>query len=303
MTYETVEFPSEGTILRGHLYRAQNAALSPAVVMAHGTSATITMVTNDYAEAFHSAGLTVLLYDHINFGRSGGENRQVIDPWLQGRGFRDAVQYLQKQPFINPNKIALWGDSYTAMQVLVVGAMIDGLAGIVSQIPACGIDVQQDTSSPDRQKKLRELFETADFDSFEKDESGFMPVVSFDQIGTPSFLKPIQAYRWFMDYGGRFGTNWQNRVNRRIARTEVPFSPIETASALKSPVLFMTGKEDEMVHCNPDAQRAVYNLIKAPKEFVEMDGGHFGLLYPGSTEFNNAVQIQTRFLKDVLDLH
>jgi len=43
--------------------------------MTHDTSATITIVTDAYAEAIHAAGLNVLLYDHRNFGRSGGESR------------------------------------------------------------------------------------------------------------------------------------------------------------------------------------------------------------------------------------
>src|SRR5258706_10674328 len=43
---------------------------------------------------------------------------------------------------------------------------------------------------------------------------GPMPVVSFDQAGSPSLLKPIQAFRWFIDCGGRHGTLWENRVTR-----------------------------------------------------------------------------------------
>src|SRR5262245_66048890 len=87
--------------------------------MAHGTSATITMVADQYAAAFHEAGFNVLLYDHLGFGASGGEPRQQINPWVQGRGYRDAVNYLRELRRIE--RVALWGDSYSAMQVLVVG--------------------------------------------------------------------------------------------------------------------------------------------------------------------------------------
>jgi hypothetical protein len=41
--FEAVEFPSEGALLRGRFYRPDRAAPFPAVVMAHGTTATITM--------------------------------------------------------------------------------------------------------------------------------------------------------------------------------------------------------------------------------------------------------------------
>jgi hypothetical protein len=35
---------------------------------------------------------------------------------------------------------------------------------------------------------------------------------------------------------------------------------------------------------------------------LEIDGGHFGLLFPGSAEFNASVTVQTAFLRDVLRL-
>lgn len=96
--YTTVEFLSQGTVLRGRLYRPDHPRSAPAVVMAHGTSTTISMVTDRYAEAFLAAGFAVLLYDHRNFGQSGGEPRQEINPWMQARGYRDAPSYLYHRP-------------------------------------------------------------------------------------------------------------------------------------------------------------------------------------------------------------
>jgi dienelactone hydrolase len=79
---KNVEFPSEGATLRGLLFLPESQSKTlPVVIMAHGTSATVTMVADKYAEAFSRAGLAVLLYDHRNFGRSDGEPRQEINPW------------------------------------------------------------------------------------------------------------------------------------------------------------------------------------------------------------------------------
>ena len=61
--------------------------------MAHGTSATIPMVVDRYAEVFAAAGVSALLYDHRNLGISGGESRQEITPWVQSRGYRDAITF------------------------------------------------------------------------------------------------------------------------------------------------------------------------------------------------------------------
>ena len=119
--FEAVEFPSEGATLRGRLYRPARAAPWPAVVMTHGTTATITMCLDRYAEVFCNAGLAVLLYDHRNFGLSGGEPRQLINPWLQARGYRDAMSYLLTRTDVRSDKIAAWGDSYSGMIALAVG--------------------------------------------------------------------------------------------------------------------------------------------------------------------------------------
>lgn len=83
---EQVEFPSEGATLRGLLLRPDGPAHPPVVIMAHGTSATIHMVADEYAAALHLHGLAVLLYDHRNLGASDGEPRQEINPWIQCRG-------------------------------------------------------------------------------------------------------------------------------------------------------------------------------------------------------------------------
>lgn len=63
--------------------------------MAHGTSATVAMAIDHDAEAFCATGVAVLLYDHRNFGASGGQPRQEIIPWVQARGYRDAMTNLE----------------------------------------------------------------------------------------------------------------------------------------------------------------------------------------------------------------
>ena len=78
--FEAVDFVSEGATLRGRFYKPQRAAPFPVVVMTHGTTATITMAIDRYAEVFCRGGLGVLLYDHRNLGASEGEPRQEINP-------------------------------------------------------------------------------------------------------------------------------------------------------------------------------------------------------------------------------
>lgn len=294
--FETVEFQSGAATLRGRMYRHERSR-TPCVVMTHGTSATIEMVIDKYGEAIHEAGFNVLLFDHANFGMSGGEPRQEINPWIQARGYRDAVEFVRARP--EHGDVALWGDSYSAMVVLVAGAMIADIKAIVAQIPACGVELPGMEPSDARFAKLQAIFANGDVGGGPEHTTGPLPVVSPDQLNAPSLLTPPHAFRWFMEHGGRHGSNWENRVTRVVPPTRVPFSPYLTARYLRPPVLMMAGRNDEMVHCNPDVQRVVFAEIAGPKQFHEIDGGHFGLLWHPGALFDQAVGRQTDFLKGV----
>ncbi|GLT12932.1 hypothetical protein GCM10007928_51650 [Sulfitobacter porphyrae] len=295
--YQDVEFESEKAVLRGRHYR-NSEVTRPTVVMTHGTSATITMVIDRYAEAVFEAGFDVLLYDHRNFGQSGGEPRQEINPWVQARGYRDAVAFLRSTQ--QSGQIALWGDSYSGGLALVAGAVIQNISAIVAQIPVCGASWPEGELDDSAFSTLVDIFEFGDVAGDPGDVVGPLPVVSLDQINAPSLLTPPQAFQWFLEHGGRHGSGWDNKVSRIVPKTSVPCSPLVTAPYLAMPVLMMIGKNDEMIHCNPELQNAVFDRISGPKEKQVIDGGHFGLLWEDSSNFAKAVTAQIEFLKQVL---
>jgi pimeloyl-ACP methyl ester carboxylesterase len=293
---KAVEFQSEGATLRGWFYTPNGPAPYATVVMAHGFTATVQMVADRYAEAFQAAGFAVLLYDHRNIGGSGGEPRQEVNVWVQARGYRDAVTYLHTRSDIALDRIALWGDSNSAMQVTVLGALEPRAAAIVAQIPSCGPQKPDLQPSQEVIRQMRETFDKGDVSGTPETTTGPMPVVSFDQLGSPSHLKPLSAFRWFIEYGGRFQSNWQNVAIRVIPATPVPFSPYLAAPFIKADILFMVAPGDEMVMANPDVARATYDLIPSYKEYQEIPGGHFGLLYYPSELFDRASSVQIDFL-------
>src|SRR5207245_7260751 len=94
-----------------------------AVVMAHGFSAVKEMYLDRYAEAFAAAGLAALVFDNRNFGASGGEPRQEIDPWQQVRDYRHAITWMSRQPRVDRARIGVWGSSYSGGHALLVGAV------------------------------------------------------------------------------------------------------------------------------------------------------------------------------------
>lgn len=295
--HRIVEFPSEGAILRGRLYGSA-AVSSPIVIMAHGFSATINgMVADCYAEIFHQAGFAVLLYDHRNFGISEGTPRQEIDPYGQARGYRSAIDYVATLPGIDARRIAIWGDSLSGGAVIAVCAVDPRVAAIVSQVPACGSEFPpSDRDGSLFEGMRRSLLDGYDAQPLPVTRRGPMPVVSFDQAGTPSLLTPITAYRWFIEYGGRHGTNWQNSATLIVSGEPAPWKPAVCAAHINAPSLFVIARDDEMPGADPSVARMAFDSAPSPKELLEIEGGHFGLLHYPSALFDEVSQAQLSFL-------
>lgn len=297
----SVEFESEGATLHGFLYGASiGEPPFPLVVMTHGTSATIQMVADRYAEAFAAAGVSALLYDHRNLGRSGGEPRQEINPWIQCRGYADAITFASTLDQHDPSRIGVWGDSYSGGEVFLVAACDPRVQAVVAQCPVLGAEVPSVAPEAKMFEEIRDTFLVGDVSGLPEDITGPIPVVSSDQMGTPSLLEPIQAFRWFTDYGGRHGSGWLNRATRVLPSNTAPYSPYLCVPHVKVPSLMMTAPKDEMTHANPAVSRAAFDLLGGDKEWYEIDGGHFGLLYHPSDLFDEASSVQADFLTRTL---
>jgi dienelactone hydrolase len=274
-----VEFSSENVTLRGRLYLQEGTTKpAPLVVMAHGFSATIDGMTADrYADVFYEAGMNVLLYDHRNFGISDGEPRQEINRWVQARGYRDAINFATRLPEIDSDRIAVWGDSSSGAEAIVVAAIDARVKAIIAQVPACG----RELPAPDPQGRLflllQETFLHGDVKGTPETTKGPLPVVTFDQMCSPSLLEPITAFRWFIEYGARFGTHWQNWATVVTPATPAPFHPVLCAPFLKAPLLILISPEDEMPGANPAVTRTIYDLAPQPKGLFEIEGVISGL--------------------------
>jgi uncharacterized protein len=297
--FRMVEFLSEGATLRGRLYtHPDQSKPAPIVIMAHGFSATINgMVADRFADVFYEAGFAVLLYDHYSLGISDGEPRQQINQWVQTRGYLDAITFVTTLPEIDAARITLWGDSMSGAEVIVAGAIDPRVKAIMGQVPACG----SEPAPPDPRgllfASIRDILLNGDLSSLPQTTIGPLPVVSFDQRNNPSLLTPLTAFRWFIEYGGRYGTKWENWATRVTPETPAPFHPALCAPYVKAPMQLLVAHEDEMPGANSRIARMVFDLAPQPKELIEMDGGHFGLVHYPSRLFEQASKAQQDFLE------
>lgn len=135
MRRDDIEFDSEGTTVRGWLYRPDDAGDVPAVVLAGGWCYVRELVMPYYAEAFASAGIAALIIDYRNLGSSDGEPRQHLDPWAQIRDYQNALSFLERTDGIDAERLGAWGISYSGGHVLILAATDPRVKAIVSQIP------------------------------------------------------------------------------------------------------------------------------------------------------------------------
>ena len=300
--YRDIAFTSQNAILRGRLYVPENNPdKNPVVIMAHGFTTTINGMTADkYAERFREAGFAVLLYDHRNLGISDGEPRRDVNFWVQCRGYIDCIDFAVTQPEIDTEKLAVWGASMSAQEAFLVGAIDERVKAIVTMIPGFGETIPVEDKDGKLYEFAKKTVMSDDIMGISHTVIERMPIVSSDQLGTPSVLTEITAYRWFIEYGGRFGTNWNNVVSYSDVERPELYHTGQCAHQLKAPILMIVATNDEMDGANPEVTLAIYKNITQPKEWVDIDGGHFGLLHYPSVLFDKSSNAQIAFLNKYL---
>ena len=93
------------------------------------------IVMPTYAKAFAAAGINAMIFDYRNLGVSDGDNRQHLDPWAQIRDYQNAISFLERHEAVDPNRIGVWGISYSGGHALILAAIDPRVKSIVSQIP------------------------------------------------------------------------------------------------------------------------------------------------------------------------
>lgn len=298
--FRNIEFESQGATLRGRYYIPKNdsSKKSPVVIMAHGFTTTINNMTADkYAEYFRDAGFAVILYDHRNLGISDGEPRQEINFWIQSRGYIDAINFAYQQSEIDCLKIAVWGTSMSGREAFLVGSVDERINAIIALVPAFGDTYPLVDEDGSLYAIAKETLLSDNISALKHSKTEPMAVVSHDQLKSPSRLKELTAYRWFIEHGGRFGTNWQNVVSYSLTEMPEKFHAGQCAPHLKAPILMIVAKNDEMQGASPAVTHKIFSTVNQPKEWVDISGGHFGLLYYPGKLFEKSSRAQINFLE------
>ncbi|TRM75085.1 alpha/beta hydrolase [Sulfolobus sp. E1] len=293
---QNVEFLTEGGIkLRGWLYLPDSDKKSPAIAMSHGFSAVKEMYLDSFAEVFATAGFVVLVYDNRNFGESEGEPRQEINPWDQVMDYRYAISYVKQRSEVDPERIGIWGTSYSGGHVITVGAFDSRVKAIVSQVPlVSGSENLKRLVRSDMIPELRRMF-AEDYERRIKGEKPLtIPVVCKSPPETCALPTP-DSYEWFTETAKKRAPNWRNEVTLRSVEYLSMYEPITYVKQVSpKPILMIVAESDILTPT--DLALEAFNMALMPKELEILKGGHFDA-------YTKGFEISSRLARDFFLQH
>ena len=295
--YERVEFESEGVTLRGRLYRPVGVVGDvPVVIMAHGFSVLAAWL-DDWATDFAQSGFAVLLFDHRNFGDSDGEPRYGFDNLLQIRGYRDAISFLETQRGIDKQKIAVWGESASSLAVQFIGVFDDRVRAVIAFTPVCGNTKTIFDTTPEKFDWLRENWSSLDLSTAPVRELAVRMCRLHEGEG-PVIVDGNAAVSYTTRMRKKYIGDWSNQVFVLQRKLEAQFNEQRLpAKYLKVPTLFVIATDDEVPVCELMTNRRCFESIEAPKQLLEITGGHFGLAYQGTEPYRQTLSATITFLR------
>jgi dienelactone hydrolase len=283
---QDVTFAVDGVNVAAWLYRPEGA--TACVVLAHGWTGVREQRLDAFAERFAAAGLAALVFDYRHFGASEGEPRQLLDIRRQLADWRAAVEYARSLEGIDPERVALWGSSFSGGHVIDVGADDPRIAAVVAQVPF--IDGRANLPRLGVAHALRLTGAGL------RDQLGALvgrPPHMVASVGPPGSLAVMNSPD--AEPGFRAlnppGLDWPNGAAARIALRVGTYRPGRKAEQIRCPIFFAIADDD--VVTPPDlAEKAAARARGA--EVRHYHGGHFDV-YVGEL-FERVVADETEFL-------
>ena len=157
--YSQVTIMSEGTRMAGETFvlKELEGKKLPTIVMSHGWGGVAALLRRDAVD-FAKAGYFVLTFDYRGWGASDSrviltqpapqdksngrftaevlEVREVVDPLDQTTDILNAIHFVVGEPQCDPERIGLWGSSYSGGHVVYCAARDPRVKATVSQVPA-----------------------------------------------------------------------------------------------------------------------------------------------------------------------
>jgi uncharacterized protein len=271
---DDVRIPSDGEQLAAYVYRpSTRAGSAPCVVMAHGFSATRDDGLPAYAEAFRDAGFVVILFDYRHFGASSGQPRQLLDIGRQHDDYRAVVTWARRLDGVDPDRIVLFGSSFSGGHVLALAAADPRIAAVISQAPFT--DAIPTIMLLPMRNIIRLLVASL------RDQAGAWlgrPPVLAPAVGEPGTYGAMTAPEAKPGFDALVGSDskWRNEFAARLMLTFPFYRPGRKAVRLTMPLLMCVCDADATTPAAP-AMKAAQRAPRA--ELRRYPYGHFDIYH------------------------
>lgn len=297
---ETIGFDSHGTRCEAWYLPATSQDLStergrPCVVMGHGFGATRDAGLLPFAERFAAAGADVLVFDYRGFGTSEGTPRQDVDHLRHREDYHAAIRAARARSGVDPERIALWGSSYSGGHVIVVAAQDPRVAAVISQGAAmdglAALFGVRETSGNAKTAALTVAGVRDAARGLARRAPYVVPIV-----GPEGSTAVISAPGAVAGYQAIVGPTFRNEMCARGILRIALNRPVRYAARVRCPALVVIAEQDNIAPVK--SVHAVIDLLGDRAESVSFDCGHFDI-YVGEV-FAQSVARQVEFLRRVL---
>lgn len=299
MTYRELSFESAGERCSAWHFRGTADQLAgpsgkPVVVMAHGFGGTVDSGLEPFAQRLQKTGLDVLAFDYRGFGSSGGQLRQSLSIKRQLQDYRAAVTAAQSLPGVDPERIVLWGVSFSGGHVLRVAADRSDIAAVIALTPLTSGAAVSRAAVKERDVLAALRWTAVGAKSRVAVAMGreptLMPLVA--RPGRPGALALDGAYE---SYTAMAGPTWRNEIDSAVGLEVARIFTSRSAQRLKCPLLVQIADFDRYV----PAQSVVKTAAKGRAEVRHYPCDHFDV-WPGHDWFESVAEHQAAFLARVL---
>jgi fermentation-respiration switch protein FrsA (DUF1100 family) len=270
-----VEFLARDLTLRGWLFTPDSGqGPFPTVVATHGWACVKEQGLDVLGEKLAEAGVAALIYDHRNLGESDGVPRGHIDPWAQIHDYRHAISYAQTLDEVDPDRMGIWGTSYSAGHCVAVAA-------IDHRVKAAAVLVPMLAGLANTQRLMATM---ADWDNtmafldgerarWARGEEPTTIAITAPDASTPHAFPGPQIYKFFSAWGDK-APNWRNECTVMSLDMTMEYDPTAYLDKLgTTPMQFIVAEND--LTCPPDLALAGYARIAGPKELIMIPGDHY----------------------------
>lgn len=232
------------------------------------------MGLNRYAEIFAAAGLACLVYDNRNVGASDGEPRDEIEPVAQMRDYRHAVTYAQTHSDVDPDRIGIWGTSYTGGLVLIAAATDRRVKCVVSQVPEIhgGESVKRSHSLESMRERMQMIDdERASLQAGNAQRT--VAVCTYDPDQPPT-SPGNRTFNFFHAFDNDGGFAWPNQVTVRSLELRFEYDALAYADRVSpTPLLMIIAGDDEITPT--DLAMTAFDRALEPKKLHIISGDHY----------------------------